>query len=164
MEKILVSACLLGHNVRFDGGNNDQRDHEIIARWQKEQRIITICPEVAGGLSVPRPGCEIIGAGGGEAVLNGQATVMSEFGIDSTSFYLEGAKQALSLVKKYNIKLAILKNRSPSCGSTHIYDGNFSKEKIAGEGVTAALLKNAGVKIFHEETIMEAANYLAGLQ
>lgn len=144
MEKILVSACLIGQKVRYHGGDA-LSSSQIINAWQKEGRIVSICPEVSAGLPVPRPSSEIVG-GTGKDVLEGQAKVLSHTGIDRTEAFITGAKNALNLAKKFHIKMAILKSNSPSCGNTTIYDGSYKGIKIEGSGVTAELLKKMAFK------------------
>lgn len=161
MEKILVSRCLLGHRVRYDGGAHGPFDQ--LGAWQAEGRIVPLCPEVAGGLPTPRPPAEISG-GQGEQVWSGQARVLTEAGEDVTAQFVDGAQQALTLVRQHGIRLAVLKSRSPSCGNRETYDGSFSGQKIAGEGVTAALLREAGVRVFNEEELAAALEALQTLE
>ncbi len=147
-----MSACLLGHKVRYDGGDCLQQHGRLQAHF-KQGNIITLCPEVSGGLSTPRPPAEIQGAKTGLDVLNHNARVQANNGDDVTSAFVQGAQNALALVKKHNIRVAILKAKSPSCGSGLIYDGTFSKKLIDGSGVTAALLQEEGVLVFDEHQI-----------
>ncbi|UVE18061.1 DUF523 domain-containing protein [Pseudomonas sp. LS44] len=160
MQKILVSRCLLGHLVRYDGGCHGPFD--LLARWQAEGRVVPLCPEVAGGLPTPRAPAEIAGGQGGE-VLEGRQRVLTISGDDVTAEFLDGAQQALALVREHGIGLAVLKARSPSCGNRENYDGSFTGRKVAGEGVTAALLRRAGVQVFSEEQLPDAARALAAL-
>jgi len=115
-------------------------------------RVVPVCPEVAGGLPVPRPPAEIVG-GDGDDVLDGRARVVTVAGEDVTAAYLRGAECALAVVQRYSITTAILKQHSPSCGSTGIYDGTHSGRLRAGQGVTAALLRRHGVTIWSEEDL-----------
>ena len=163
MEKILMSACLLGEKVRYDARGQNV-ESKILDQWKQEGRIVRVCPEMAGGLPVPRPAAEIVGSGGGLAVINNSAKVLRKDGTDVSSEFLQGAQFALSLAQKYQIKLAILKERSPSCGSGEIYDGSFSSKKITDVGVTTALLQQHGIKVFSENQIEEAAAYLAQIE
>ena len=158
MEKVLVSACLLGDPVRYDGGTLNFED-QTLTQWRKEGRLVSICPEIAGGLPVPRSRSEIVG-GDGHRVLNGRSSVISITGQDVTRFFLTGAQKALELVRAYNIRLAVFKEGSPSCGSGYIYDGSFSGNRKPGEGVAAALLEKNGVRVFSERNISEARKYL----
>jgi uncharacterized protein YbbK (DUF523 family) len=154
MQKILVSRCLLGHRVRYDGGASGPFDQ--LQQWLDEGRIVPLCPEVAGGLPTPRAAAEIPGGQGGE-VLDGQARVITTGGDDVSAEFLSGAYQALELVQKHGIRIAVLKANSPSCGNLLTYDGSFSGVKVSGEGVTAALLKRNGVLVFSEQELAEAA-------
>ncbi|MDR6235500.1 DUF523 domain-containing protein [Pseudomonas oryzihabitans] len=161
MEKILVSRCLLGHRVRYDGGAHGPFD--LLGSWQAEGRIVPLCPEVAGGLPTPRPPAEIPGGQGG-AVLDGQLPVLTDSGADVTAAFVAGAEAALELVARHGIRLAVLKARSPSCGNSENYDGSFSGTRVAGEGVTAAALKRVGVTVFNETELAAAQRLLAELE
>ncbi|MDU4059027.1 MAG: DUF523 domain-containing protein [Pseudomonas oryzihabitans] len=161
MEKILVSRCLLGHRVRYDGGAHGPFD--LLGVWQSEGRIVPLCPEVAGGLPTPRPPAEIPGGQGG-AVLDGRVAVVTVGGEDVTTAFVAGAEAALELIARYGIRLAVLKARSPSCGNLENYDGSFSGTRVAGEGVTAAALKRAGVAVFNETELVAAQRLLAALE
>jgi len=160
MEKILVSRCLLGHRVRYDGGASGPFD--LLEQWIEEGRVVPLCPEVAGGLPTPRAAAEIPGGQGGE-VLDGTAAVITTDGEDVSAQFLEGARQALELVQKHGIRVAVLKANSPSCGNLLTYDGTFSGTKVNGEGVTAALLRRHGVQVFNELELRQAAQALAAL-
>jgi uncharacterized protein YbbK (DUF523 family) len=160
MQKILVSRCLLGHRVRYDGGASGPFDQLQI--WLDEGRVVPVCPEVAAGLPTPRAAAEIPGGQGGE-VLDGQASVLTTEGEDVSAQFLSGACQALELVQQHGIRIAVLKANSPSCGNLLTYDGTFSGVKVSGEGVTAALLKRNGVQVFSELELAEAAAALANL-
>ncbi len=161
MQKILVSACLLGHPVRYDGKGGGPFDQ--LARWQQEGRLVVLCPEVAGGLPTPRPPAEIPG-GQGSQVLDGGAQVLTVGGADVTAPFLAGAEQALQLVRHHGIHIAILKSGSPSCGNQLTYDGTFSGTKVSGEGVTTALLRREGVQVFSELELRAAAQALDSLE
>jgi len=152
MEKILISSCLLGQAVRYDGGHNLLQD-EWMLRWQREGRIVAFCPECAGGLPTPRPAAERVG----DLVLTTQ-------GVDVTLAFQLGAQKALTLVQEQGIKVAILKARSPSCGNQQIYDGSFSKRLIAGRGMTAELLLAAGISVFNETELAQVVTRLAQLE
>lgn len=155
--KVLVSRCLLGHRVRYDGGASGP--YAQLAQWQAEGRVIARCPEVAGVLPTPRAAAEIPG-GQGVEVLAGKAAVITTEGEDVTEAFVSGARQALALVERHGIRLAILKANSPSCGNRLTYDGSFSGVKVEGQGVTAALLTRAGVQVFSELELEEAAKAL----
>ena len=163
MERILVSACLMGRRVRFDGRAKTS-DDELLARWREEGRLVPFCPEVEGGLPVPRPPAEIEGGVGGAAVLSGAARVLTAEGGDVTKAFLAGAYAALNVARSMGIRIAILKEGSPSCGSLRIYDGNFRGTAVPGQGVTAALLEAHGIAVFGEDRIGDAARRLADLE
>lgn len=132
-----VSACLCGFPCRYDG--KSKPDERIKALYE-EGRALPVCPEKLGGLKTPRTPCEII---------NGR--VVSSDGEDRTNEYLLGSQKVLELCKKHGIKKAILKQNSPSCGSTHIYDGTFSGTLIEGEGCLTALLRKNGIEVTGEK-------------
>jgi uncharacterized protein YbbK (DUF523 family) len=158
-ESILVSACLLGHAVRYDGG--DKRcNNQVLHRWMREKRVVAVCPEVDGGLPIPRPPAEIANAAGGMEVLNGTARVMDNTGRDVTAHFIKGAERVLAVARSRKVRIAILKEGSPSCGSGYIYDGTFTSTKVPHLGVTAALLQQAGVHVFSEDQFVEADRLL----
>ncbi|WP_028971858.1 DUF523 domain-containing protein [Sporomusa ovata] len=146
---ILVSACLLGHRTRYDGGSNDIA---LLMEQANHTQFITFCPEIMGGLPTPRPAAEIT-SGSGDDVLTGQSTVLDKNGNDVTSFFICGAEKSTQLANKHNITAAILKQRSPSCGSNQIYDGTFKHRTKSGMGVTAAMLHKLGIPLYSEEDI-----------
>jgi uncharacterized protein YbbK (DUF523 family) len=148
MQKILVSACLMGENVRFDG-KNSKNSSEILKKWQKDGRLVVFCPEVAGGLPVPRPPAEI----------QVDEHVITVEGSDLTAAFEQGAKKALKLCREHHIHVAILKEGSPSCGSSQISDGRFSHTKISGQGVTTRLLEANGIFVFSEHELDQAEEY-----
>jgi uncharacterized protein YbbK (DUF523 family) len=145
--KILISACLLGQPVRYDG-KGKPFSHPAIERWQSEGRLVTICPEMAGGMPVPRPPAEIEKGASGLDVLEGRARVLEVTGGDVTAEFIAGAEKALAFARANGCTHALLIDGSPSCGSLAIYDGSFSGVKHAGNGVTAALLEKAGIAVF----------------
>lgn len=132
-EKILVSSCLLGLNCKYDGKNNYTTE---IDEFLKDYEVIPICPEIMGGLPTPRVASE-----------RRKDRVITKDGRDVTAQYKKGAEECLFLAKKYNVKKALLKMKSPSCGSGKIYDGTFTHTVIDGDGITAELLKNNGIEI-----------------
>lgn len=152
MNKILISACLLGQKVRYDGAHNLQ-NHPRLNQWIKDNLVISICPEVSGGLSTPRDPAEIEHRMTAADVLAGKARIKTFLGQDVTLAYIRGAENTLKLARKHEIKVAILKARSPSCSSQQIYDGTFSKNIIDGVGITAALLYQHGINVFDESQI-----------
>lgn len=161
MGKILVSACLMGEPVRYDGRClNDLPPWP--AAWRKGECLLPFCPEAAGGLSVPRPPAEIVG-GTGKDVLDGGGTVVDRDGRDLTAHFLDGARAALKMARGHGVSLAILKQRSPSCGSVSVYDGRFSGILRPGQGVTAALLTRHGITVFDETQLAPALRFLDGL-
>ncbi len=145
----LCSACLLGIKCRYDG---KIKANEKVLDLSKKEVLIPVCPEQLGGQQTPRPDAEIKG-GSGSDVLERQARVIESDGKEVTKPFVEGAEEVLKLAKIFNVKEAILKQRSPSCGSGQIYDGTFSKNLIEGDGVTTALLKRNGIKVISEEDI-----------
>lgn len=161
MHKILISRCLLGHRVRYDGGAHGPFD--LLQQWQSEGRVVALCPEVAGGLPTPRPPAEITG-GQGAQVLEGKVRVLTDADADVTTAFVAGAEAALRLVHLHDLRIAVLKARSPSCGNLQNYDGSFSGQLVDGEGVTAALLRRHGVQVFNESQLVEAAAELARLE
>ena len=158
MEKILISACLVGEHVRYNGIAMEF-DNQILKYWGNNELVVAICPEVAGGLPVPRS-CSEISGGDGSQVLNGHKKVINSNGQDVTKYFLAGAQKALELATLWGIRVAILKEGSPSCGSGYIYDGSFSKIKKPGKGVAAALLEEKGIRVFNEREIFKVENYL----
>lgn len=160
MEKILISKCLLGENVRYDGGNNSKTQHPLLKKWFAENRLLSVCPEVQAGLPIPRPASEIIKYSGRDDLLAMNTRVLTEDKIDVTDSYRKGAEIALSIAVKYQIKVAVLKDGSPSCGSSRIYDGTFTNTRISGEGFTTALLCEKGIRVFNENQLEELENYL----
>jgi uncharacterized protein YbbK (DUF523 family) len=132
-------------------------------RWRAEGRLVSLCPETAAGLPVPRPPAEIAG-GGGDAVLRGEATVGDGTGTDVTAAFLDGARAALELAQRNGVRVAILKDGSPSCATTYIHDGSFRGQRDRGQGVTAALLAEAGIRLFNEQQLEAAAAYVAQLE
>jgi uncharacterized protein YbbK (DUF523 family) len=150
---IIVSACLCGINCKYDGGNNlDER----VLKLLKEGKAIPVCPEQLGGQQTPRAPHEIVN-GSGIDVLAGKARVLGPKGDDDvTSEFLKGAYETLKIAEAVSADIAILKARSPSCGTFHIYDGTFSGTKRPGNGVTAELLLSKGMKVFTEEDLDES--------
>lgn len=144
---ILVSSCLAGLKVRYNGTHCL---HDKIQQMIKDGKAITICPELLGGLSTPREPAEIIG-GTGEDVLDGKASVVDKSGNDVTEAFINGANETLKIALELEAKLIVLKENSPSCGSSMIYSGEFNGKKVAGNGVTAALLRRNGVRVVSEE-------------
>ncbi|WP_064694024.1 DUF523 domain-containing protein [Rhizobium aegyptiacum] len=151
-SKILVSACLMGHAVRYDGRAKPLL-RPAIETWRAEGRLVTICPEMSAGMAVPRPPAEIADGATGEEVLAGGARVVELTGGDVTAEFLQAAENAVALARQTGCRYALLIDGSPSCGSGFIYDGSFSGRRQAGTGVTAAALKAAGVEVFSDSEI-----------
>ncbi|PDT16280.1 purine-nucleoside phosphorylase [Rhizobium sp. J15] len=151
-NRILVSACLMGQAVRYDGRAKPLL-HPAIEKWRAEGRLVTICPEMSAGMPVPRPPAEIGDGATGEDVLAGSARVIESTGADVTKELLQAAENAVTLARQAGCRYALLIDGSPSCGSDFIYDGSFSGRKQAGNGVTAAALKAAGVEVFSDREI-----------
>lgn len=143
---ILVSSCLAGMKVRYNG--TDCLD-ETVRKLLDDKQAIAVCPELLGGFSTPRESAEIIG-GNGEDVLAGTASVIDKSGTDVTDLYIKGAYETLQQALELEATVVVLKENSPSCGSTMIYNGQFSGEKKAGNGVTTALLRQHGIKVISE--------------
>ncbi|ALC80252.1 MULTISPECIES: DUF523 domain-containing protein [Bacillus] len=143
---ILVSSCLAGENCRYDGNNRFVEEIEQLIQQRKAKMV---CPELLGGFSTPREPAEIVG-GTGEDVLAGSAKVIDKSGNDVTSQYIEGAKKTLTIAREMKAETVVLKENSPSCGSSMIYNGTFTGEQLAGNGVTTALLKKEGFRVMSE--------------
>lgn len=141
-----VSSCLAGCKCAYDG--NDKLI-PLVKEMVERNEAIMICPEVLGGLPIPRTPCEIIGD-----------RVMDLNGIDRTAEYQLGAKKALEILKENNVDVVLLKSKSPSCGKDYIYDGTFSHNVINGNGITCQLLENHGIIIFNEDRIEEFLKYI----
>lgn len=151
MKKILVSQCLCGGEpVRYDGKSKQERDPRFL-KWKEEGRLIPVCPEVFGGLPVPRT----------DAQRSGEKVIARD-GRDVTDEYISGAKEALRLAAEYDVICAVLKEKSPSCGSHVIYDGSFSGRLIKGQGIAAEMLENAGVRVFSEEQLEQVQKLIDG--
>lgn len=146
----LISACLLGINCAWDGQEVYQSDRAI--ELSNSEILIPVCPEQLGGLRTPRAPQEIQG-GSGEDVLNGRCKVLNMNGEDVTQEFIAGAEETWKIVKLFHIEEFIGKARSPSCGCGQIYDGTFSRQLIAGDGVTTALLKRNGILVITEEDL-----------
>jgi len=155
---LLVSACLLGDRVRYDG-KAKRLAHGGLQQLQAAGRVVPFCPEVAGGLPVPRAAAEIVG-GDGADVIAGRATVQTGKGEDVSRYFLAGAEQALALCQQHGIETALLSEGSPSCGSSRIYDGSFTRNAIAASGVTSALLGQYGIRVFSQHQIDAAIRSL----
>lgn len=154
--KILISSCLLGEDVRYDGNNSSIAFNPNVSFSLKElfmdilcdNEIYSFCPEVAGGLGVPRVPAEIV-------KIDKPFIVQNAEGADVTINFLVGAKKALDVCTQEDIKVALLKANSPSCGNINIYDGTFSNNLIEGQGLTARFLKENGIEVFNETQLKD---------
>lgn len=138
-EKLLISACLLGDPVRYDGKSKPITELNWIKQLEQQGRLFVICPEVAGGLPTPRPPAEKVGN-----------KVLTESDVDVTDAFHTGAELALKTCQQHGIRYALLKAKSPSCGNKEIYDGSFANKLTEGMGVTAELLTQNGIRVFSE--------------
>ena len=149
VHKVLVSACLLGQPVRYDGQSKG-----IVSDWLSalgaEGRVLAFCPEVAGGLPTPRPPAERQGE-----------RVVTASGLDVTEEFDRGAELALEICQTQGIRFALLKEGSPSCGSGRIYNGRFEGVSVTGEGKTTALLRRHGIVVFSEDQLAELTSALS---
>ncbi len=143
--------------VRHDGGSK-RCDDRILLRWQAEGRLVSCCPEIAGGLPTPRPPAEI--SPGDRENLR----VLTRDGTDVTESFVRGAEATLAVARRHGVKMAVLKDDSPSCGSTSVYDGTFTGRSVAGSGLTTGLLERNGIRVFSENALDEAATYLQALE
>ncbi len=139
MIKILISSCLLGTNCKWNGRNNAR---DLIISIQDKVEFIPVCAEVLGGLPIPRIPSERV-----------NDKVINEIGLDVTDKYLEGAKQVLKIALENNVRYAIFKERSPSCGVHQIYNGKFERTPTSGKGITTSLLEENGIRVYSDEEI-----------
>ena len=137
--KIAVSACLLGHNCKYNGGNNLSQK---VLDYTEDHEVIPVCPEVAGGMSTPRVPVELKGD-----------KAINRDGEDVTEFFRRGVEKTME--KMQDIDLAILQPRSPSCGCKQIYDGSFTKTLIDGKGMFAQALAEAGIPLMDGDDVLE---------
>lgn len=137
--KVLVSACLLGENCKYNGGNNYCA---AVAEYVKDREVITVCPEVMAGMGVPRTPIEIV-----------DGVLMDRSGNNVDDALRTAVAQAIKLIRKEEIECAILQSRSPTCGANQIYDGSFSGKLISGSGVFAQALRDAGYRVMDAEDI-----------
>ena len=132
-EKLLVSACLLGENCKYSGGNNYS---PAVADLAERYELVPVCPEQLGGLPTPRTPSERVGD-----------RVLARDGADVTDAFRLGAEKALEIARAHGVRRAVLQERSPSCGCGTVYDGTFSGTLVPGDGVAAALLRENGVEV-----------------
>jgi uncharacterized protein YbbK (DUF523 family) len=174
-NRVLISACLMGDNVRYDG-KNKLIHHPILLNWINNDVLVSTCPEVSGGLTIPRPPAEIqaeyteltrirpleIKANANkpaEQLSPSSLRVVTNQSIDVTEQFLLGAQHALDICSKQHIRVAILTDGSPSCGSSVINDGSFQSKKVKGEGVTTALLRKNGIRVFSQNQLEQAFDF-----
>ena len=150
-NKILISACLLGNKVRYDGRDN-LLDHPVIHRWQEEGRMVPVCPEIAGGLPTPRAPAEILN--------KFPLHIVTDDGEDVTPEFLAGAEHSVKLAQQQGCCCALLKSRSPSCGNVEIYDGHFNGTIVPGSGATADELMRNGVPVFNERQLEQLIDFM----
>ena len=152
LETVIISGCLLGENCRYDGKS---QINKMVLNLSYKYLVKSICPEILGGLPKPRPACEI-SYGDGADVLDGLSRVIQETGYkDVTESFISGAGRVLKAIEGSEIKFAIMKERSPSCGVKWIYRQG---QLVKGAGVTTAALLKSGIRVFSEENILEVEN------
>ncbi len=151
MDKILISACLLGANVRYDGRHN-LIEHPALQHWKQQGRLVMVCPESLGGLPTPRPPAEVQS--------RFPIFVSTRDGEDVTDQFLSGAEAVVKIAKQHNVCCAIMKSHSPSCGNTFTYDGSFSGELTEAPGVAAAELIRHGIPVFNEHQIDQLIRFV----
>ncbi|BBB26021.1 DUF523 domain-containing protein [Amphritea japonica] len=150
-NKILISACLLGNKVRFDGKDN-LIDNDLIHRLNRQGRLVSVCPEIEGGLPIPRPPAEI------QDKFPLRITGIN--GEDVTPQFLAGAERAIEIAERENCCCALLKSRSPSCGNLEVYDGNFTGTIKAGSGATADELMRNGLPVYNERQLDQFIEFI----
>lgn len=134
---ILISACLLNKRCKYNGNHNGVKE---LIQWSKSHDVLVVCPEVLGGLDIPRSCCEIK-----------EGKVINQAGMDLTAQYKSGANKVRLMAVANKVTLAVLKSKSPSCGIAEIYDGSFTHQSINANGVTAQMLINSGIKVISDE-------------
>ena len=152
--KLMISACLMGTRCRYDGGAYDSM---VLQNRLEKCTLIPVCPEQLGGLPTPRPPSEIRNG----RVITRDGRVVSRDGRDVTEAFARGAQEAEKIARACGCECALLKERSPSCGSSIIYDGSFTGKRIPGEGVTTALLRRSGITVFSENQLEELLAWIA---
>ena len=154
-QNILISACLVGNPVRYNG-TDLLMEHPLLKTWKEQGCLFSICPEVSGGMSIPRAPAEIVSLDSIRVVDINQQDVTEQF--------LQGAQKTLEFALKNNCHIAIMTENSPSCGSRMIYDGRFAGVKKKGVGITTALLQENGIRVFNQHQISEAHLFLLEAQ
>ena len=156
-KKILISACLLGKNCRYNGGHSQLTElEEIDVEW------IPVCPEESGGLGTPRPSAEM--QENAETILNGKGKIITNKGKNVTSEFIQGAEKSLQLGLGAEVKIAVLKSKSPSCGIGKIYDGSFTKTLKTGNGIFAHLCHENDIACIPSDNINQIKKTLAKLK
>lgn len=152
MDKILISACLAGFNVRYNGSAKTLC-HDILDQWRQEGRLVVCCPELAAGFTTPRLPAEITPGSGGDTRVREGARVIERTGQDVTEVYIHGAYLTLKIARLHQCRFALLTDGSPYCGSQTIYAGAFNGNTTSGYGVTAQLLREHGIAVFSHRQI-----------
>ena len=156
-KKVLISACLLGKNCRYNGGHSKLTELEKIdVEW------IPVCPEESGGLGTPRPSAEM--QENAETILNGKGKIITNKGKNVTAEFIQGAEKSLQLGLEAEVKIAILKSKSPSCGIGKIYDGSFTKTLKIGNGIFAHLCHKNDIVCIPSDNINQIKKTLAKLK
>lgn len=158
LARVFVSGCLNGPPIRFNT-TNVEVESQIWSRWAAEDRLVSLCPELAAGFGVPRPPAEIVD-GDATAVLVGTARVREDTGVDVTDMFVRGAKLAVERAVAGGCVAAVLTDGSPTCGTTYIYDGTFEGGTTAGRGVAAQLLHERGIAVFSHEQLEDADRFI----
>lgn len=158
--KILVSACLLGERVRYDG-RAKLFENDLLRKWQQSGWVVPLCPELAAGFAIPRPPAEIEPHFGGADVLAGLARVFENGGRDVTEKYLLAAHIAVSTARAKGCRYALLTDGSPACGSSFVYAGRHDNVRKFGEGVVTSALREFGVAVYSQDEIAHLAARLA---
>jgi uncharacterized protein YbbK (DUF523 family) len=153
---LVISACLLGVACNHEGQGSRRA---VVDELTRHYRLVPVCPEVLGGLPTPRAAAELVGGTGGDVLSgSGEARVVNLEGEDVTAAYRRGAEAAVAIARAVGAQRAVLKARSPSCGSSSVYDGSFSRRLVPGTGVTAAALRAAGLEVGSEEDAAATAS------
>jgi uncharacterized protein YbbK (DUF523 family) len=156
-KKVLISACLLGKNCRYNGGHSQLNElNKLDVEW------IPVCPEESGGLGTPRPSAEM--QENAETILNGKGKIITNKGKNVTAEFIQGAEQSLQLGLGAEVKIAVLKSKSPSCGIGKIYDGSFTKILKTGDGIFAHLCHENDIECISSDNINQIKKTLAKLK
>lgn len=151
-ETILVSACLLGQRVRYDGNHAQLADSELLTRLRAKFKVIPICPEMLGGLPTPRPAAEI-------QQRNDRIEIVDCDSKSYTTAFIAGAQKAANIARQHQVTRALLKSKSPSCGRGLVYDGSFTGQLREGDGIAVQCLQDMGVQVYHEGEIEIVLGY-----